>query len=255
MVNEDHPLTPQLTPSQQRRQSADSDSRQRHYVNVSPGENPAAVSTCQALSDPLAQRVGGGYISNGLPLANRRTNVPSELRLPGQHPSPSSTINNNQSSSAGLVTNTYNFIFFTTVGVKQRDINWQCPEMIVDCRVKVKVSEGRHQHFKKWTGSSSAWLAYHRSLILSRKINDSYNPTDQNPTALVVTLPVLSRWCCGQRPLRISGTGGVHWDRVRRNSNSLCASGRTHPEFLSALKLSRRSRCFTARNLFCGGFW
>jgi len=106
LVNEDpHPLTPQLTPSQQRRQSADSDSRQRHYVNVSPGENPAAASTCQA--DPLAQRVGGGYISNGLPLANRRTNVPSELRLPGQHPSPSSTINNNQSSSAagGVVGN------------------------------------------------------------------------------------------------------------------------------------------------------
>ena len=116
LVNED-PLTPQLTPSHQRRHSADSDSRQRHYVNVSPGENPAATSSSQPLPDQLAPRVGGGYISNGLPLANRRTNVPSELRLPGQHPSPLSTINNNQSSSAGLVTITYDFLIcFTYVG-------------------------------------------------------------------------------------------------------------------------------------------
>ena len=155
VIDADHPLTPQLTPSQQRRQSADSDSRQRHYVNVSPGENPAAVSTCQALPDPLAQRVGGGYISNGLPLANRRTNVPSELRLPGQHPSPSSTINNNQSSSAGVWSQMH----------IQFHIFYNCPcqakrQLTVsgsgDCRVKVTVSEGRNQHFKKWKGSSSA---------------------------------------------------------------------------------------------------
>ena len=153
VIDADHPLTPQLTPSQQRRQSADSDSRQRHYVNVSPGENPAAASTCQA--DPLAQRVGGGYISNGLPLANRRTNVPSELRLPGQHPSPSSTINNNQSSSAGVWSQMH----------IQFHIFYNCPcqakrQLTVsgsgDCRVKVTVSEGRNQHFKKWKGSSSA---------------------------------------------------------------------------------------------------